>query len=145
MSPRIGHSQLPPKARLQTPGWNSHHRTPATRGLESLAAVPQDIVVLADVSISGNIGAIIRTSLALGVGGIVLLNTDPVDVYDRRLIRASRGYVFALPVVTATTEELLHFCKQRDRPLLVTTPHADTLVHEIAALPQRPRRSTGNS
>ena len=56
-------------------------------GLESLAAVPQDVVVLADVSISGNIGAIIRTSLALGVGGIVLLNAEPVDIYDRRLIR----------------------------------------------------------
>ncbi len=112
-------------------------RTPRPLGLEALAAIPQDIVVLEDVSISGNIGAIIRTSLALGVGGLVLLNTDPVDIYDRRLIRASRGYLFSLPVVTATTEELLRFCKQRDWPVLVTTPLADKLVHEIAALPQR--------
>jgi TrmH family RNA methyltransferase len=112
-------------------------QAPAPLGLESLAAVPQDIVVLADVSISGNIGAIIRTSLALGVGGLVLLNTEPVDVYDRRLIRASRGYVFALPVVTTATEDLLRFCERRDLQVLVTSPRADTLVHEIASLPRR--------
>lgn len=112
-------------------------RTPPQRGLASLAAIPRDIVVLEDVSISGNIGAIIRTSLALDVGGVVLLNMDPVDVYDRRLIRASRGYLFSLPVITATTEELLRFCAQQGLDVLVTTPHAETEVHEIASLPRR--------
>jgi TrmH family RNA methyltransferase len=112
-------------------------QTPTALGLESLAAIPRDIVVLEGVSISGNIGAIFRTCLALGVGGIVLLNTNPADIYDRRLIRASRGFVFTLPVVTATTEELLRFCKLRDLQVLVTTPQGDTLVHEIAWLPQR--------
>src|SRR5262249_51857928 len=86
---------------------------PAALGLGALVTIPRDIVILEDVSISGNIGAIIRTSLALYVGGVVLLNTDPVDVYDRRLIRASRGHIFSLPVVTATTEELLLFCEQQ--------------------------------
>jgi TrmH family RNA methyltransferase len=107
--------------------------TPAPLGLEALAAVPRDIVVLEDVSISGNIGAIIRTSLALYVGGVVLLNIDPVDVYDRRLIRASRGHIFSLPVVTATTDQLLRFCARQGIRILVTDPHADTLIHEISA------------
>ncbi len=112
-------------------------RTPKRLGLEALAATERDLVVLGDVNISGNIGAIIRTSLALGAGGIVLLDTDPVEIYDRRLIRASRGYVFSLPVVAATTGELLRFCKQREVPILVTDPRAETLVHEIASLPRR--------
>lgn len=112
-------------------------RTPTPLKLEALAAIPRDVVVLEDLSISGNIGAIIRTSLALGIGGIVLLNTDPVDIYDRRLIRASRGFVFSLPVVTATTEELIRFCKQQKLSLLVTAAQADTLVHEISSMPQR--------
>lgn len=111
--------------------------TPPTLGLEALATIQQDIVVLEDVSISGNIGNIVRTSLALGIGGIVLLNMDPADVYDRRLIRASRGYLFSLPVVTATIEDLVAFCKQHDLPLLVTIPDADMLVHDIAALSRR--------
>lgn len=112
-------------------------RTPTPLTLESLAAIRQDIVVLEDMSISGNVGSIVRTSLALGVGGIILLNTDPVDVYDRRLIRASRGYIFSLPVVTATTEELLLFCKRVALQVLVTSSQADTLVDEISQLPQR--------
>jgi TrmH family RNA methyltransferase len=112
-------------------------RTPAMPGLESLAAVSQDIVVLDNVSLAGNIGAIIRTSLALGIGGVVLLDADPVDIYDRRLIRASRGCVFSLPVVNASSETLLGFCERCGLHLLVTTPYADTLLHELAPLPQR--------
>src|SRR5688500_18648920 len=73
--------------------------TPAPLDLGSLGGVPRDIVALEDLTISGNIGSIIRTSVALGVGSIVLLNADPVDIYDRRIIRASRGYIFSLPVV----------------------------------------------
>lgn len=112
-------------------------QTPPTLGLEALATLQQDIVVLEDVSISGNIGAIVRTSLALGIGGIVLLNMESADIYDRRLIRASRGYLFSLPIVTTTIEELVEFCRQKDLPLLVTIPHANTLVHEISTLRQR--------
>src|SRR4030095_4431489 len=86
-------------------------KTPKPIRLDAITKIQKDMVVLEDVSISGNIGAITRTSLALGVGGIVLLNTEHVDIYDRRLIRASRGYVFALPVISSTTEDFLHFAK----------------------------------
>jgi 23S rRNA (adenosine1067-2'-O)-methyltransferase len=112
-------------------------KTPQYMPLESLLTILRDIVVLEDVSISGNIGAIIRTSLALGVGGIVLLNTEHVDIYDRRLIRASRGYVFRLPVIAATTEAFIQFSKQHNLQILVTNAHAEQLVHEISSLPQR--------
>jgi TrmH family RNA methyltransferase len=97
--------------------------------------IPRDIVALEDLTISGNIGAIIRTSLAFGVGAIVLLNAHPVDIYDRRLIRASRGHLFSLPVLTATTAEFIDFCKQNDIPLLVMAAHAEHLVQEITSLP----------
>jgi 23S rRNA (adenosine1067-2'-O)-methyltransferase len=108
---------------------------PATRNLGSLLEIRRDIVVLEDLTISGNIGAIIRTSLAFSVGGIVLLNADPVDIYDRRLIRASRGHVFSLPILTATTEELIRFCHQKNLPVLVMAAQAAHPVHEVASLP----------
>jgi 23S rRNA (adenosine1067-2'-O)-methyltransferase len=111
--------------------------TPKPRGLESLKTITKDVVVLEDLSISGNIGNIIRTSLALGVGGIILLNMDPLDIYDRRLIRASRGYVFSLPIMTASTQQLIEYCKQNNQPLLVTSAAATHTVDEIAAIPQR--------
>ena len=111
--------------------------TPKPLGLEALKTITKDVVVLEDLSISGNIGNIIRTSLALGVGGILLLNVDPLDIYDRRLIRASRGYVFSLPVMTAPTNQLIDYCRQNNQPLLVTSADATRTVDEIASIPER--------
>jgi len=112
-------------------------KTPKPLGLESITKIQRDIVVLEDVSISGNIGAITRTSLALGIGGIILLNTEHVDIYDRRLIRASRGYVFCLPVIATTTDAFIQFAKQNHLQVLVTNAHAEKLVQEISAIPQQ--------
>ncbi len=112
-------------------------KMPTPLELDVLAAIPQDIVVLEDVAIAGNVGAMIRTALALGIGGMVLLNGDPMDIYDRRLIRASRGYLFALPIVTATTDEFLRFCCQQCIDILVTSPCAESHLNAIAVLPQR--------
>jgi TrmH family RNA methyltransferase len=110
---------------------------PKPSGLEVLKTIKKDVVVLEDLSISGNIGNITRTSLALGVGGILLLNMDPIDLYDRRLIRASRGYLFSLPMITAGTGEFLDYCKKNNETLLVMDMQADKTVDEIAAMPQR--------
>lgn len=112
-------------------------KTPKPIGLDAIKNIRRDMVVLEDVSISGNIGAITRTSLALGVGGIVLLNTEPPDIYDRRLIRASRGYVFVLPVIATTTAAFIQFAKQNNLQVLVTNAHAEKLVQDIASIPQR--------
>jgi len=111
--------------------------TPKPLGLEALKTITKDVVVLEDLSISGNIGNIIRTSLALGVGGLILLNMDPLDIYDRRLIRASRGYVFSLPIMTASTRQLIDYCKQNNQTLLVTSAAATRTVDEIASIPER--------
>jgi len=111
--------------------------TPKPIGLEKLKSITKDVVVLEDVSISGNIGNIIRTSLALGVGGMVLLNMDPLDIYDRRLIRASRGYLFSLPVMTASTNEFIEYCKHNNQTLLVTSANAEKTVDAIASIVDR--------
>jgi 23S rRNA (adenosine1067-2'-O)-methyltransferase len=111
--------------------------TPKSLGLQALTTISKDVVVLEDLGISGNIGNIIRTSLALGVGGIVLLNMDPLDIYDRRLIRASRGYVFSLPIMTASTSQLIDYCQQNNQQLLVTSATAARTVDEIASISQR--------
>ena len=111
--------------------------TPALQPVECLAVIPCDIVVLEDLTISGNIGAIVRTAVAFGIGGIVLLNAEAVDIYDRRIIRASRGHIFSLPVIAATTEEFIRFCKQNRLPIFVMAAQADILLHQAAALSQR--------
>jgi TrmH family RNA methyltransferase len=111
--------------------------TPPTHSLEGLLETARDIVALEDLTISGNIGAIIRTSLAFGIGGIVLLNAHPADIYDRRIIRASRGHVFSLPILTATTEELIRFCHQNQIPILVMSAQADDLINQVSLISNR--------
>jgi len=109
-------------------------KEPQPNTLESLANGTRDIVIVEDLSISGNVGAIIRTSVAFGMGGIVLTNLEPVDIYDRRLIRASRGFLFSIPIVVASTEELLQFCNQRNLKIAVTDPHAKTTIDELSSI-----------
>ncbi len=112
-------------------------KTPIPVGLAALKTIKRDVVVLEDLGISGNIGNITRTSLALGVGGILLLNMDPIDLYDRRLIRASRGYLFSLPMITASTSDFLEYCKTNNETLLVTAMDAEKTVSDIASIPER--------
>jgi 23S rRNA (adenosine1067-2'-O)-methyltransferase len=112
------------------------HR-PVSLDLGHLLDIQRDIVALEGLTISGNIGAIVRTSLAFGVGGIVLLDAQPVDMYDRRVIRASRGYIFSLPVMTASSDELVRFCRQNDLPILVMAPKAGHPIQAAASLAGR--------
>lgn len=85
-------------------------RVPKPSRFSDLAGATGDVIVLDGVKIVGNIGAIVRTSFALGAAGIVLVDSDLVSVADRRLVRASRGYVFSLPIVLATREQAIgHF------------------------------------
>lgn len=107
-------------------------QTPVTPDLAQLCALPGDIVVLEHVGISGNAGAIVRTAAAFGVAGMVLLDSD-IDVYDRRLIRASRGHAFTVPLVTANRAEFVAAIDQSARKLVVTAGDA---TETIAGLPE---------
>ncbi|GLF93639.1 NshR/TsnR family 23S rRNA methyltransferase [Streptomyces yaizuensis] len=94
-------------------------RVPRPARFSDIAARDGDVVVLDGVKIVGNIGAIVRTSLALGASGIVLVDSDLTSIADRRLLRASRGYVFSLPVVLAGREEAISFVRDNDMSLMV--------------------------
>jgi TrmH family RNA methyltransferase len=105
---------------------------PAAYTLEDLARLERDIVVLEGLAIAGNVGAIVRTAAALSIGGVVLANAEPGLVRDRRLIRASRGQVFYLPVVTASTGDILSFRERHRWRLLVARPAAEHHVDEVS-------------
>lgn len=110
-----------------------------TERQEELAALPpssRDLIVLEDVRIMGNVGAIIRSAVAFGAGAMVLLNAEPRLVYDRRLIRASRGHCFQMPVVAASTDELLSYCEVHGYRVAVTTMAGNRSVQQLARVDQ---------
>lgn len=98
---------------------------------QRLTQIKKDIIVLDKLSLSGNIGAIIRTSLALNAGAMVFLDTEHVDVYDRRIIRSSRGYVFRMPIITLSTSDFINISKTNKLDLLVTTPYTEVGIDKI--------------
>ena len=58
----------------------------------------------------GNLGTVIRTADAAGFGGVVLLG-DCVDVYSPKVVRATMGALFDLPVAKAESlDELKDMC-----------------------------------
>ncbi|MFN3233916.1 MAG: TrmH family RNA methyltransferase [Gammaproteobacteria bacterium] len=107
-------------------------KLPEPLTLDSLSKIEGDYIVLDNLTISGNIGAITRTSAALGVGALVLLGCDAIDIYDRRVIRASRGFIFKLPVLGISSEEFIQHCHQTKTPIVVTTSYTDDLVDQLA-------------
>lgn len=96
-----------------------------------------DVVVLDGVKIVGNIGAIVRTSLALGASGIVLVDSDLTTIADRRLQRASRGYVFSLPVVLSGQQEAIDFVRDNDMKLMTLSASGALSVRDLGDIPDR--------
>lgn len=107
------------------------------RQLGSLRDDDRDLVVLDGVRLVGNIGAIIRTTAAFGGSGVVLLNSGLGSVHDRRLIRASRGLLFTLPVVVSTVEALLGFFEEQDIGVVTGSVRGGIDVMHLSRLPGR--------
>lgn len=114
-------------------------KIPAARPLETLKEIQKDFVVLDHLTIQGNIGAIIRNAIAFEMGAVILLGAETKAIYDRRLVRASRGYVFSLPIVGTSSQDFLDFAKANDIAVAVTDAHASTNVDELGPS-QHPRR-----
>ena len=63
------------------------------------------ILVLDAIRDPGNLGTLLRTSLAFGWGGVFFLPTC-VDPFNEKVIRSSRGALFRLPWKIGTWEDL---------------------------------------
>jgi len=71
----------------------------------SLDADSAFIVLCDGIQDPGNLGAIVRTSVAFGVDHLILTG-DSVDVYNPRVVRSSSGMVIDIPVSVCSYNEL---------------------------------------
>ena len=69
------------------------------------------------ISDPGNLGTLIRTCEWFGVDAL-LLDDQCVDVYNPKVVQATMGSVLRLPIVSATSDELIEFCRLKEIPLL---------------------------
>jgi len=90
------------------------------------------IVVLAGLQDPGNLGTILRSSEAFGSAGVVL-GEGTVSPFNSKVIRASAGSVFRLPMVhthgksaTAKLEEVIEKLRAQGIRLIATSSHKGT-------------------
>lgn len=89
--------------------------------LESLFATGKMLLVLDRVGDPGNVGTMLRTADAAGVGGIVLLK-GCVDIYAPKTVRSTMGSLFHVPVFAGADEAMfIKAAKHAGYELLVTT------------------------
>lgn len=78
------------------------------------------LVVVADrIADPGNLGTMLRSCEAAGVSGVVLI-TGSVDPYNPKVVRASAGALFRVPVVA---DVALHELQMLQLPLVGTSSH----------------------
>ena len=91
------------------------------------------LVILDGVSDPGNVGTIIRTSLALGVDTIIL-SDEAIDLYNEKLIRATQGAFFQAQLYQIKLEELFKTLKEQAIPIIATSLEAKTTLNELPKL-----------
>ena len=72
--------------------------------LETLLAGGKMLLVLDRVGDPGNIGTMLRTADAAGIGGLVLLK-GCADIYAPKTVRSSMGSLFHIPVLSGVSEQ----------------------------------------
>jgi TrmH family RNA methyltransferase len=100
-----------------------HHPRPA---LTAVLAAPDLVVVVADrIQDPGNLGTIIRIADAAGATA-VLTTQGTVDPYNPKVVRATMGSLFHLPVASAATPELIAVLRARSVRILLADPTGST-------------------
>ncbi len=99
--------------------------------------ISSGLVVIAEgVEKPGNLGAVLRTADATGCDAVVMCGEpeveqttrrDRVDRFNPNVIRAATAVVFSMPVVSASSDQVLAWVRRHKLQLLATTPDTDLL------------------
>jgi TrmH family RNA methyltransferase len=87
------------------------------------------LVVAVGIQDPGNLGTIIRSAEAFGAGG-VLAAEGTVSQFNPKVVRASAGSLFRLPVARVEVERAVQELRARGLKLLATVTHGATPIHE---------------
>ncbi|MFS0751236.1 TrmH family RNA methyltransferase [Oceanobacillus sp. 1P07AA] len=80
------------------------------------------VILLDSLQDPGNMGTIIRTADAAGVDAVIL-GEGCVDLYNDKVIRATQGSLFHIPIYTATLEQEIHKLQTQGFTILATALH----------------------
>lgn len=105
-------------------------RCPVFTGDDILAkSTAGPVLAISGVQDPGNLGTILRSAEAFGAAG-VLLGEGTVSPFNSKVVRASAGSGFRLPIARVKLGETLQEMRSRGLRLVATSSHKGTPVHE---------------
>lgn len=81
--------------------------------------IGKKILVIDEVQDPGNMGTIIRSAVAFNIDTIVI-GDNTVDVFSSKVVRATQGMIFHVPIVFYSIDKLIPILKKLNIPLLAT-------------------------
>ena len=97
--------------------------------LRALATEPS-VLLLDEIEKPGNLGAILRTSEALGAGSVIL--SEPrVDFFNPNVVRSSRGLLANVNLAVGEKGEILEYLEKFGLEFVATSAKADQCSHEF--------------
>lgn len=79
----------------------------------------EKILILDRIQDPGNLGTIIRSSVAFNIDTIIC-SKDTVDVYNPKVVRASQGMMFHIPIIVRETANVINELKKLDYKIVGT-------------------------
>ena len=79
----------------------------------------EKILILDKIQDPGNLGTIIRSAVAFDIDTIVC-SKDTVDVYNPKVVRASQGMMFHIPIIVKEPVNFSHELKNKDYKIVGT-------------------------
>lgn len=99
------------------------------RTFEDLPQKDPFYVVAEAIEKPGNLGTILRSSDAVGAGGVIVCDRC-TDIHNPNVVRASVGTLFTVPVVEAEGAETLKWLRARGIRVVAATPAAEAVYTE---------------
>jgi len=78
------------------------------------------ILILDNIQDPGNMGTLIRTSLAFGIEKIII-SLDTIDFYNDKVIRASQGSIFKIPIFKKSLVEEINILKKKGIKIIASS------------------------
>lgn len=101
------------------------------RDLASLVVPDPALVIVAEsIEKPGNLGTILRSADAAGAHAVIVCDRC-TDINNPNVVRASIGTLFSLPVVDASTPEVLDWLKRHELQVVAATPHAERMYTDV--------------
>lgn len=94
--------------------------------------IKDKILVLDNLQDPGNLGTLIRSSVAFNIDTIIL-SDDSVDLYNEKVIRACEGMIFNVNIIRTNLNEFLKKVKD-EYPVLITDVRKGKNIKDILPL-----------